>query len=463
MKRLYYIFILFLLTSCAEKVDKSIDWPQWASRPIVADVSLKSESGGTTVTAGQTVRLTANIHDDFTELKKWSIAIALGDNVIFSKETEISGKAVEISESFNIPFSANLPIGGVYPDVTLYAVNAQNGISEVRLTEKDNVVIERPAEPEKLYLVGSKGSVIELVKTDTPFLYRNTPEADLSTLGEKVTIAEKVKGTSPDPSGRIWGYRDGAIICGSEEPIQLPSTEGHGYKYLGFNTFSFLMDRLVNYSVTIDKSQMDSEEQGGVNYSIALDKSLVRDCEVVFTGFGDLGGMLQPDRFEILSATSAKFTGQTRTWSFYYDEADGWMILDYNHNNEPEQIWVTGEHACFPLGNGETLHEFKYLEGDGKVRYATLSAVIDEIGDYHCMVYLKEGFHIQLYRWMKWSTLVTMVSLSPDVAEITPDGYYIRQATAFVPGRYMINIHFTNPGDTNGDGSKAEISLTPGK
>ena len=215
----------------------------------------------------------------------------------------------------------------------------------------------------------------------------------------------------------------------------------------------------MNLTVVVDKAAMESVSQSGVNYFAKEKVRLVKDCEVTFEGFGELKSMLQSDRFEILSENSAKFTGHSAEWSFWFDTDTGWMILNYAVFNTSDQVWITGLKACFPLGNDDSTHDLKYLDGDGKVRYATLAAVKDVSGDFSLLVYLKDDYTIQPFRWVKWSTTVEMTSMTPETASIT-DGIFIRPGSDFKPGVYRIRLHFTREPDKNGDGSKADVYVT---
>ncbi len=451
-----------MMCGCAEKIDRNVTWPEWASRPVIEDAAV-SAGGKTEITAGETVKFTVRIHDDYNELKSWGITVKYGDNVVFSEEKAVTGHEAEIEYEFVMPFAANLAEGGFYPEVTVSSKNVAGGEYSTRISRDRNVSVNRPAAPSELFVVDENGASFAMGRTAGSLAYSTAEGSDLTALGKKVFIAEKVSGGKPDFSGFVWGMsEDGKVSLVKEggKAIDVPDSEGYGFRRFGFDTYGFTIDKLVNLTISLDKTAMESVSQSGVNYLAKEKVHLVQDCEVTFAGFGALKSMLQADRFEILSDSSAKFTGHSADWSFWFDTETGWMILNYAVFNTSGQLWVTGLKACFPLGNDASTHDLKYLDGDGKVRYATLAAVKDAAGDFRIRIYLKDEFAIQLYRWVKWSTTVEMTSMTPETASISADGIYIRPGSDFKPGVHELRVHFTKEADNGGDGSKAEIYVT---
>ena len=464
MKKYIYILPAFLclMISCAEKVDRQMDWPEWPSRPVIAEAGLKGSDGASDVVAGRSVIFTAEIKDEYNELRTCTVTIRYAGETVLEKTLELSGNSASVSAEFEMPFSANLS-QTLVPEVSVQVLNAANGKATKRLDAEHNVSVSRPAVADELFIVDDKANVFRLSKGGAGYTYVPDESTSFSALGSRFVIAEKLNGTAPDYSALVWGQKEGkaGIIKSGGDWIQTPDSGGYGFKRLCFDSFTFELDVLVNYCLTIKKEDMDSQEQSGVNYLVAAGKKMVRFCEVAFEGFGDLSSMLQPDRFEILSATTARFTGHSRSWSFFYDVNDNWMILNYVNFNDPGQVWVTGEKACFPLGGASSENQFKYLSSDGKDRYATLAAVADEDGVYHCLVFLDDAFTIQLFSWVKWSTVITMNSQTEALCEVTPDGQYLRPGNEFKPGVYMLSVHLTKMPDNGGDGAVANVSLKP--
>ena len=458
------IMFLVALTvvSCAEKVDKTVTWPEWASRPILTELAVVGEGGAKAIIAGEKVKFTATIKDEYNELKSYTVDVKYAENEVVSITKDLSGNQANVDIEFDMPFAAYLADGEFYPEVTLTAVNVANGTASTRVAYENNVAVSRPEAPAKLYIVDNAGKTIELAKGEGN-KYASVEGANLSGLGSTFYIAEALNGNKPDYSKLVWGFNNGAIKVVTEggDPIKAPDSAGKGFRYLGFDLYSFKLDKLVDLTITLDRNTLVEQDQSGVKYLALENVNLVRDCEIVFEGFGDLKSMLQPGMFEIMSDKSAKFLGHSTKWSIYYDTADNWLIVNYADFHAPDQIWVTGEKACFPLGNDQTENELKFLAGDGKVRFASLSAIKDENGDFRLVVYLKNGYVIQLFRRVKWAAVINMTSLTEDYGIITADKTFINPGTEFVPGLYELVFSVTGMDDNQGEGAEVNVSIIP--
>ena len=458
------IMILVALTvvSCAEKVDKTVTWPEWASRPILTELKVVGEDGAKAIIAGEKVKFTATITDEYNELKSYTVDVKYSGNEVVTITKDVSGNQANVEIEFDMPFAAYLADGEFYPEVTLTAVNVANGTASTRVAYENNVAVSRPEAPAKLYIVDNAGKTIELAKGEGN-KYASVEGANLSGLGSTFYIAEALNGNKPDYSKLVWGFNNGAIKVVTEggDPIKAPDSAGKGFRYLGFDLYTFKLDKLVDLTITLDRNTLVEQDQSGVKYLALENVNLVRDCEIVFEGFGDLKSMLQPGMFEIMSDKSAKFLGHSTKWSIYYDTADNWLIVNYADFHAPDQIWVTGEKACFPLGNDQTENELKFLAGDGKVRFASLSAIKDENGDFRLVVYLKDGYVIQLFRRVKWAAVINMTSLTEDYGIITSDKTFINPGTEFVPGMYELVFSVTGMDDNQGVGAEVNVSIIP--
>ena len=455
------LFSVVCLSGCAEKVDKTMTWPEWASRPSINNLKVTALDGSPFIVAGGTVRITAETEDTFNDLSRYQVEILYNGVSVAQFEENLSGSSASISRDFEMPFSANLSPEEFYPEISITISNVAGGQRSTRVSNENNVKVGRPAKPAMLYLVGS-GSSIQLLPEDGSFNFNAEGGTDFSVLGQSFYVAEKVAAGAPDYSGHVWGFKDGSISVVKENEgteIPMPEDGGYGFKEMGFSIYSFKIIKLVNFKYVVDMSTMLDQEQNNVKYKALENVKLYRDCEVEFVGFPDISGILQPDRWEIRSASVAKFTAQTSSWGIYYDIDDNWLIMNEFPWNVPNQVWVTGLKACFPLGNNSTEHSFKYLDGDGKSHIASFSAVLGEDGLFRCLVYLQDDFVIQLYRWVAWASVVSMNSLTPGIAKLTDDTQYLLPGDDFTVGVYMITIAFTEPGNAGGQGAKADVSI----
>ena len=263
MKKNSFIILsaLWLTYSCADQVDKNVDWPEWPSRPVVSEASLLGSDGSSDVVAGDPVVFTANVHDDYNDLSSCTITIKYAGATAMEKTLELTGNTATLREEFDMPFSANLS-SELVPDVSFEVVNTANGRVTRRLGAEQSVTVSRPVISDELFIVDNLGHTFKLEKNDSDYGYAPSASTDFTTLSGKFVIAEKLSGTSPDYSSFVWGFLDGKIgvIDSDGEWIETPDSGGYGFKRLGFDTYTFELDKLVNYSLTVRKDDMDSQE-----------------------------------------------------------------------------------------------------------------------------------------------------------------------------------------------------------
>jgi len=457
-------FTAMLALACEDKVDKNVTWPEWASRPIIGGVEVVAADERASIVAGNKVYIKADVKDEYNELAEYSINVIYSGKTVYQEKVTISGNTLNLDKEITMPFAPGLLETGLYPEVSLTVRNIVNGLATTWVKQEDNVLVTRPQLPASLYLVDNGGKVIELKKSKD-YNYESEAGADLS-IGTSFRIAEKVSGTSVDPTGIVWGTVDGNISTGSADisAIATPSTDNKGFKTIGFDTYDFKIRKLINHTVTLNKAELGQIEQSGVQYYAMERVELPADCEVVFEGFGDLKTMLQPDRFEIMSSNSAKYTGNSGSWSFYYDVPDHWMILNNSDFHGAGQLWVTGEKACFPLGNDGTENNLKYIEGDGKVRFATLSLPKDEKGVFYILLYLKKDYVLNFYSGLAWGKIVEVSVSDTKYAVVTENNGKmtgVRPGTDFTPGVYMLRATMVTPPSADGTGAEVSLELEP--
>ena len=87
------IMILVALTavSCAEKIDKTVTWPEWASRPILTELKVVGEDGAKAIIAGEKVKFTATITDEYNELKSYTVDVKYSGNEVVTITKDVSG------------------------------------------------------------------------------------------------------------------------------------------------------------------------------------------------------------------------------------------------------------------------------------------------------------------------------------------------------------------------------------
>ena len=197
MKKIYVLFMSsLLLLSCAkDDVSKPSEWPEWPtpSKPKIENAVLRGVNGETVVAAGDKVKFTAQISDEYNDLVSFQLLVTMDGAEILNLSKGLSGRSAVIEEEATLPFVAGFQNGR--PVVTIKAVNDLGGNeSTLTLDEAASVAVTRPETPSQLYLVDDLGNVYEMDKesqNETDYSFR-TSAADLAGIGDHFKVAEKV-------------------------------------------------------------------------------------------------------------------------------------------------------------------------------------------------------------------------------------------------------------------------------
>ena len=208
MKKIYVLFMSsLLLLSCAkDDVSKPSEWPEWPtpSKPKIENAVLRGVNGETVVAAGDKVKFTAQVSDEYNDLVSFQLLVTMDGAEILNLSKGLSGRSAVIEEEATLPFVAGFQNGR--PVVTIKAVNDLGGNeSTLTLDEAASVAVTRPETPSQLYLVDDLGNVYEMDKesqNETDYSFR-TSAADLAGIGDHFKVAEKIINNKPDYSGLV--------------------------------------------------------------------------------------------------------------------------------------------------------------------------------------------------------------------------------------------------------------------
>ena len=291
MKKIYVLFMSsLLLLSCAkDDVSKPSEWPEWPtpSKPKIENAVLRGVNGETVVAAGDKVKFTAQVSDEYNDLVSFQLLVTMDGAEILNLSKGLSGRSAVIEEEATLPFVAGFQNGR--PVVTIKAVNDLGGNeSTLTLDEAASVAVTRPETPSQLYLVDDLGNVYEMDKesqNETDYSFR-TSAADLAGIGDHFKVAEKIINNKPDYSGLVWGYSDDKIAIVTDDAatsIPTPKVGSYTLENITFDMLSFLADKTLTYSIDIDKSRFFDVGGGYVQ----LDVQLVESAKINFIGFGN--------------------------------------------------------------------------------------------------------------------------------------------------------------------------------
>lgn len=353
MKKIFITFISsLLLFSCAEDDIKKPEWPEWPtpSKPKIENAMLRGINGETIVAAGDVVKFSAQISDEYNDLVSFQLLVTMDGAEILNLSKELSGRSIIVEEEATLPFVAGFQNGR--PEVTIKVANSLAGnVAELKLAQSESVEVTRPQTPLKLYLVDDSGRVFEMDKTsenESEYTFR-TSAIDLAGIGTHFKIAEKLADNQPDYSGLVWGYADnkiGIVTDHTASSIPTPKVGDYTLENISFDMLSFSTDKTLAYSIDIDKSQFF--DIGG-NY-IQFDVPLVESAKINFIGFGsDVTNMLRPDFFKDISGAKAKFDGPSVPYNLKYNTQTGFLYLERPRDVfYPDVMYIVGAGAGFP-------------------------------------------------------------------------------------------------------------------
>lgn len=396
-----YIFIvlssILFFISCSDDIDKPDAWPEWPtpSQPKIENAKLTALNGGTSIKAGDMVKFSANVSDEFNNLTSYEFIIAIGEQVIFSKTEKLGGNAEEISFETKFPFAANLD-NNIYPTVTLRVINdLASGTSELELEDENNVTVSRPATPSKLYLIDDKGQIFELNTLDGVD-YGFLTAGDISKIGQSYNITEKLTiDNKIDHSGLVWGMQDGKIVIiddDSNSPIPLSIPEGDILEGISFNMYTFAIGTLLANPVelTFASSSLPGYKEATV--------FITEGQYVEFMDFEDnIGNMLHPDFFTDASANKAKFTGSTGEYKIYYNTVKGFIYIESAILLYPESLWICGTGLGFPKEPYSATTQWNWWLPH---EYIYCKKTADNI--FEATAYFKTGFLFKFFRQRNW-------------------------------------------------------------
>ncbi|MBO6173127.1 MAG: hypothetical protein J6N80_07190 [Bacteroidales bacterium] len=436
---------LALVAGCQEKIEIYDNWPTWPSRPIIEDALMKGASGESAIQAGDKVKFSAHVFDDYTPLESYTLQVMSGDVVLASSTGKLSGNSADIACEMEMPFGANYAPGVFYPLVVLEVANSTGGKTSSRLSDDVNVSVSRPETPKKLYIVDNNSKVFEMDRIGSTYQFKTNAET-LSGIGSSFRIAEKVSSSgSIDYSGLVWGQVDGnLIVVSSAGDNAIPVPDGSyscalfsgtaDLKTLRFDTYSFEMSKLLDYTTTLDKSDFEDASYGGKPFLFKV-QDIPQDSEVIITGLGDdLSIVLPPYLFADIEGNSARFIGVSERYKLFFDKTAGYMYVNVR-NGMPDNLWVTGVGAGFPLEPYQSTFNWFGNEPFGYFSFHKIDAVNFEI-----MLYLGADFCLQTYRLISWGTVLKWTSATPSLMKVKSNNDAVA-GPDFKPGVYWLRVN----------------------
>lgn len=126
---------------------------------------------------------------------------------------------------------------------------------------------------------------------------------------------------------------------------------------------------------------------------------MTKAAEVDFTGFDALEFALQPQFWEFMSDTKARFKGETGEYDLIYDATNELLYVEQPEKEYPDALYLIGANLGHP-GAGRVISATWNL--DTPDNGMTCCRVSDNV--FEISIYLAENFGFKLFRHHGWGT-----------------------------------------------------------
>lgn len=148
------------------------------------------------------------------------------------------------------------------------------------------------------------------------------------------------------------------------------------------------------------RSQWPEKNDRDILYSLCREKlHLTKAAEVDFTGFDALEFALQPQFWEFMSDTKARFKGETGEYDLIYDATNELLYVEQPEKEYPDALYLIGANLGHP-GAGRVISATWNL--DTPDNGMTCCRVSDNV--FEISIYLAENFGFKLFRHHGWGT-----------------------------------------------------------
>ncbi|MDR1544294.1 MAG: DUF5016 domain-containing protein [Prevotellaceae bacterium] len=344
ISKILIIFAAITLFSCKEEL--RVKYPY--SVPTLTGVSVAE----TEIIYGDSITLTVGeISDEVTPLSTLEVKI-VANNLILAKETvRTKGNKASYSAKYQIPFGAYMAEGS---EVIVYlsAINVEGNHTDTVIS---STIAHRPV-IEQLNVVLTTGGahLLPLIDAENCIYSAN----DL-TLGNDISfyLAEKVsRFGNIDWTGYVFGLVNGGIGLVQEggAPLSLTDLTIMGYKEVAVDLLYFTveasgdplqpieeMDIATFEEVIISSTNHLGTSDGGMVWKKAV-LYLGFDSEITVSGVTDVAHGFSPDFFEVISANTVKFLGETGIYTVYYLPVADYVWVEQTAATYPAALWLDG-------------------------------------------------------------------------------------------------------------------------
>lgn len=209
-------------------------------------------------------------------------------------------------------------------------------------------------------------------------------------------------------------------------------------------TFEPKDENIKEQSFLINGQEMGILSEAASYLGVALE--LQTGDEVTFENFSDVRKMLQPDFFEGISKTKAKFIGTDGSYKLFYDPVNKLMYLENRSVTYPEGLWICGGSFGHPQAGRATVGSWTF-NTPGDVFQCV--KVADNV--FETTLYLVKEFKFKLYKQRSWGAELGSTTVNPQPVDFIGKGwFYSDPATGGTGGGHFTGDFVAGPEFTPG-------------
>lgn len=413
------ILLVAGLISCTKEEKKSSESTLSLSDVVVTE----------SVTVPGTLSVAAKVSDDNVALSTLEISVALEDGTsLAQKSVRTSGHEVSVSETLDIPFTANMADGAGLV-TNLKAINVDG--ESVSSTATSSIV--RPAIPETIYM--KVGDVTYAMSKTSDYLYQ-TEEGSY----EGVITASFATSEDFSQASLIWGKSSSlnhAEICSFSDvsgvEVSYPSYIVSGYT---FNTLTFEVGVVgQELHVSVNGTELLSTSGGLLYAKVAFTK----DAAVTISGIDDVENAYNRDFFIPDGNGGYTFARESGEYDVYYSPKYNYIYVAKMSAVAPECLWIVGHgFTSAPVWHDD------FSSGGWGVDYIYQVGYCVKVGEdlYQCSLYLSNQHEWGSFEFEVYSDL----NLSKE------NGFCGKSLTGFTKGVALSGAADGKPGLTSDSG-----------
>lgn len=380
-KSILGLLAVLLLVSCRQE-ELRVRFP--ASMPVFDSISVAENA----IVYGDSISLSLGVSDPLTPLSTLEIKVVVNDEIIASESIRTKGYSAAYTQRYGVPFVAHMP-DGAEVEVHVSSINIEG-------TKKDtvifNTIASRPPIPTIFMVTNTSTAELKLVDAGN-YIY----EATGLTFGNEISFrlvtkvdrfkkpdwknAENIAfGWVNNGLGLVYPVIEGTSVKSiTGEMITLSDPTLVGFNKVTLDLYNFTVkgdgDKLVP-ATSMDVSTFGTVELSSTNNLNVTTKEnwkkgqmyLGKGTVMTFSGITDLSNSLTPDFFDVKTATTAEFLGETGIYTVYYLPRLNYLWVEQPTAVYPDALWLCGvgfgphktPHEKSSSWNWNTPLEYKY-------------------------------------------------------------------------------------------------------